>query len=78
MQDSEGWRELGEERLAGRVEKERVLEGGAVDVKEVGKGEPHLQGGRIFFEKSGVEHGGIVGGKGDRNAVSKESWQRML
>ena len=78
MQDSEGWRELGEERLAGRVEKERVLEGGAVDVEEVGKREPHLQGGRIFFEQSGVEHGGIVGGKGDGNTVSKESWKRML
>jgi len=69
---------LGEERLAGRIEKESVLEGSAVDDEEVGKREPHLQGGRIFFEQRGVEHSGIVGGKGDWNAVSKESWKRML
>ena len=69
---------MGEERLAGRIEKESVLEGSAVDDEEVGKREPHLQGGRIFFEQRGVEHSGIVGGKGDWNAVSKESWKRML
>ena len=78
MQDSEDSGELREERLAGRVEKESVLEGSAVDDEEVGKRKPDLQGGRIFLEKSGVEHGGIVGGKGDWNAVSKESWKRML
>lgn len=64
--------------MAGRIGKEGLLEGGAVDDEEVVKRKPHLEGSRIFVQESGVKHGGIVRGKGDWNAVTKEFWKRML
>jgi len=39
---------LDEEGLAGRIGKEGLLEGGAVDDEEVAKRKPHLEGSRIF------------------------------
>ena len=65
-------RELREKRLAGSLGKEGVLEASAVDDQEVVERKSHLQCGEIFFYESGVEHGGIVGGESDRDAVAEE------
>ena len=55
-----------------------MLEGGAVDEEKVVEGEPHLEGGKVFLEKSGVEHGGVVGGKSYGNAVAEKFGKRMM
>ncbi|SRR5713226_801606 len=70
--------ELGEEGLASRLGEEGVFESGAVHDEEVFEGEAHLQSGGIFFEESGVEHGGVVGGDGDGDALAKEFGKRMM
>ncbi len=55
-----------------------MFESGAVNREEIVERETHLQGGGIFFEERSVEHGGIVGGDGDGDAVTEKSGKRMM
>ena len=64
--------------MAGRLWEEGVFEAGPGDDAEFIEGETHLQRGGIFFEQGGVEHGGVVGGKGDGNSVAEESGKRVI
>ena len=55
-----------------------MLKSGAIDGQEVVEGEAHFEGGGVFVEEGGAEHGGIVGGEGDGNAVAEEAGKRVV
>lgn len=73
-----GAREGGEKGAAGFVGEEGMFHGAAMQADEFGFAEAHLRGSFIFAEERSVEHGGIVGGKHDRNAVAEELRQGVL
>ena len=44
---------------------------------EFGFGKAHAMGIAVFGGEVGVEHGGIVGGEGDGDAMAKKFWKRV-
>ena len=55
-----------------------VFEAGAGDASKLVQREAHIQGGGIFVYERGVEHGGIVSGESDGNAMAEEFGKRVL
>ena len=52
-------------------------EAGADEGREFGFGEAHAVGVAVFGGEIGVEHGGVVGGESDGNAVAEKLWKGM-
>ena len=57
---------------------EGVVEAHLCETKEFLFVEAHAAGVFVFVEEGGVEHGGIVGGENDWNAVAKECGEGMV
>jgi hypothetical protein len=48
-----------------------MFRGGAMQADEFGFAQAHLRGDFVFAEERGLEHGGIVGGEHDEDAMAK-------
>jgi hypothetical protein len=55
-----------------------VVEARSDKAEEFGFGKAHAVGVGVFVKQARVEHGRVVGGKDDGDAVAEQPWKRMV